>query len=85
MNTYVVTFVAEPSDDELERDPAAELASLNVTVESVAPVEEVAAGEYDAHELVANQARRQAALARSWEAVYITLPDGELVTTPAGL
>lgn len=85
MNTYVVTFVAEPSDDELERNPEAGLASVNVTVESVAPVEEVAAGEYDLHELVANQARRVAALARSWEAVYITLPDGELVPTPAGL
>jgi hypothetical protein len=79
VNTYIVTFVAEPDDTELE------LATQHVTVESDAPVEEVAAGEYDVHELVVGQARGQAALDGSWEAVYITMPDGELATTPAGL
>lgn len=80
INTYIVTFVAEPHDDELEKDPEAGLATVNVTVESHMPVDLVAAGEYDAHELIIRRARRTANLARQWEATHITLSDGNIIT-----
>lgn len=85
MNTYVVAFVAEPSDDELEKDPDAGLATCDVSLDSHMPVENVAAGEYDAHEWLANRARRIAALARTWEATHITLPNGDIITARDGL
>ena len=85
LNTYIVTFVAEPSDDELEKDPKAGLATCDVSLDSHMEVEDVAAGDYDAHEWLTRRARRIAVLARSWEAVHITLPNGDVVATPAGL
>lgn len=82
MNTYVVTFYRESSDD-------AENVQVNdVWIESAVEADDLAAGEYDAHELVIAQARRESAhveLDDAWQSSHVTLPDGEVAAVPPGL
>lgn len=77
MNTYTVTFVRELDEDTLDTD--------TVNVDSDVDADDLAAGDWDAHELLTGEARRQGLLDDEWEAVHVTLPNGEVVTVPAGL
>lgn len=85
MNTYTVTF-----HDENDGDPT-DVEVLTVTVESEVEPEDLAAGDWDAHERVVWQARQRHGwethrqLGFAWEPALVRLPDGEVVEVPAGL
>ena len=53
---------------------------------SAVEVDDLAVGDWDAHELVTRAARAQASLDQDdWDASHVTLPDGEVAEVPAGL
>lgn len=80
MNAYTVTFY------HLTGDQAEDVEIREVTVESAVEVDDLAVGDWDAHELVTRAARAQASLDQDdWDASHVTLPDGENAMVPAGL
>lgn len=79
MNTYTVTF-----HDENDGDPT-DVEVYAVTVLSAVEPEDLAAGDWDAHELLVQRARTQENLSYAWEPALVRLPDGEVVEVPAGM
>jgi hypothetical protein len=79
VNTYVVTFY-----DENDGDPS-DVEVRAVEISSAVEPDDLAAGDWDAHSLVVEQARVRESLGHEWDAAYVTLPDGEIATVPAGL
>lgn len=81
MSTYTVTFYRETGDQEEDFE------IRDVTVDSDVQADDLAAGDWDAHELVTVAARGKWSLGREddWEASHVTLPDGETAMVPAGL
>lgn len=79
MNTYVVTFY-----DESDADPE-DVEVRDVTITSAVDPDDLAAGEWDAHEQLVREARAQENLTSEWETSHVTLPDGEVAQVPAGL
>lgn len=79
-NTYTVTFYRETGDQ------AEDVDIREVTITSPVEVDDLAAGDWDAHETVTMNARAEASLDEStWDASHVTLPDGEAAQVPAGL
>jgi hypothetical protein len=81
MNTFTVTFYRETGDQAEDVDIRA------ITVESPVEADDLATGDYDAHELVVARARTQGSLDRlmGWESSHVTLTDGSVWEVPAGL
>lgn len=78
--TYTVTFYSEPVDD------AEDVEIRDVVITSDVSVDDLGAGDYDAHEAVVMSARANASLDEStWDASHVTFPDGEVAQVPAGL
>lgn len=77
---YTVTFYRETGDQ------AEDVEIRNVTVDSDVQVDDLAAGDWGAHELVVRAARLKWSLGKDddWEASHITLPD-DIAQVPAGL
>lgn len=80
-DTYAVTFYRETGDQ------AEDVEIRDVTITSPVEVDDLAAGDWDAHELITCAARLKWSLDKEdgWEASHVTLPDGEVAQVPAGL
>lgn len=79
MNTYTVTFYHETGDQ------AEDVEIRDVTVTSGVEVDDLAAGDWDAHWNVTTKARDDAGLGEDWDSSHVTLPNGEVAQVPAGL
>lgn len=81
MNAYAITFYRETGDQ------AEDVDIRTVTVESAVDPEDLAAGDWDAHQHLTLVARNQGLLATfdGWHASHVTLPDGDVSEVPAGL
>lgn len=78
MLTLTVTFSRDTDEDDFE--------VKHVTVETPVDLDELNAGEWDAHELVVTRARSQETLGDEWDAQYVRVPGTvEHITVPAGL
>lgn len=85
MNTYTVTFYSEPDVDPEEVDlDEVNATEVRVTSDAI-DADNLAAGDWDEHEYLVAAAAKQGCLGDEWNAAHVRLPDGEVVSVPAGL
>lgn len=78
-STYIVTFYREIGDQ------AEDVKIRDVKISLPVSADDLAAGDWDAYELVVGRARVQSQLDDDWDSSHVTLPDGEVAEVPAGL